>query len=255
MTRAEPCGAESAGSYDRVAEIYDATFEDISVRTHEVRWIERKLQRLTQRIGRPPRMLEIGCGNGALLARLAPGLGPSVGVDLSNRLVDRARERLGRFPGVTIERVDGPSLPMLEDGSVDVVVSMLSWRYLDWDPISAEIQRVARGGGELWVVDMVERRARVVDGPRMILDHVKERAWAMRRPAFRRARRRLVQDDAWRTLVQLNPMRALHEYDWYFQSRFPALRAETLSISRRARVVAYDCGVVDEGRLAEQAYP
>ena len=225
------------------------------MRTHEVRWIEHKLQRLAQRLGRPPRVLEIGCGNGALLERLAPDLGPSVGVDLSRRLVERARERLERFPGVTVERVDGPSLSMLETGSVDVVVSMLSWRYLDWDPIASEIQRVARGGGELWVVDMVERRAGVADVPRMLLDHLRERAWAIRRPAFRRARRRLVQDDAWQQLVRLNPMRALHEYDWYFRSRFPRLRAETLSISRRARVVAYDCGVVDEGRLARQVYP
>ena len=144
---------------------------------------------------------------------------------------------------------------MLEDGSVDVVVSMLSslpglGPHLRGDPAGRPRRRRALGGGY--------GRA-----------SGSGRGWAAHDPRSRegeslgdasaristRARRRLVQDDAWRTLVQLNPMRALHEYDWYFQSRFPALRAETLSISRRARAVAYDCGVVDEGRLAEQAYP
>jgi len=48
----------------------------------------------------------------------------------------------------------GPLSP-LQDHSVDVVISMLSFRYLDWDPIMKEIERVLKKDGKFIVVDMV----------------------------------------------------------------------------------------------------
>ena len=46
------------------------------------------------------------------------------------------------------EQVGGPRIPA-EDASIDVAISMLSFRYLDWDPLMAELHRVLRPGGVL----------------------------------------------------------------------------------------------------------
>ena len=67
------------------------------------RWIDRNAfyyaeDRRYMQFTVPPglRLLDIGCGTGELLAALSPSLG--VGVDLSSKMVDRAR---GRFPDLT----------------------------------------------------------------------------------------------------------------------------------------------------------
>jgi ubiquinone/menaquinone biosynthesis C-methylase UbiE len=65
----------------------------------------------------PPgmRVLELGCGQGDLLAKLSPAYG--VGVDLSPALIERAR---ARHPNLTFVRADAHSLDLNE--KFDVVV-------------------------------------------------------------------------------------------------------------------------------------
>ena len=42
----------------------------------------------------------------------------------------------------TFVQLDGPTLPF-ENDSFDAVISLLSWRYLDWDPVLLEIARAS----------------------------------------------------------------------------------------------------------------
>ena len=142
MLRFEPSPPPDA-SYDGVAELYDETFRDIGVRGPEVAWVDAHVPR-----GRPA-VLELGCGNGALLARLAPRIERGLGVDASPRMVELARRRFGALPNIAFASIDGPRLPAA-DASVDVVVSLLSWRYLDWDPMIAEVRRVLARAGDSW---------------------------------------------------------------------------------------------------------
>ncbi|RZO51934.1 MAG: class I SAM-dependent methyltransferase [Sandaracinaceae bacterium] len=249
MRRFAPEGDAAVG-YDGVAEAYDAVFDDIRVRHDEVRWIESRLDALPPR----PDVLDLGCGNGALLAQLAPRVASGVGLDASARMVERARARTTQLAHVSIAHVDGPSIP-LPDASVDAAISMLSFRYLDWDPIVRELGRVLRPSGRLLVVDMVEKPASLWQLPRATWDRGRVLARALGTPSYQRRLRALVRSPEWARVLAHNPMRALHEYDWYLHSRFPAGQMWTLNVGRRARVIAFDTGPFREARLDALSYP
>ena len=67
MVQCAPAAAQTGRSYDRVAELYDRAYADIRVRADEWQWVAERAARARAALGRPLRVLEIGCGNGALL--------------------------------------------------------------------------------------------------------------------------------------------------------------------------------------------
>jgi SAM-dependent methyltransferase len=268
MIAFDPDDIEGRASYDAVAGAYDEVFDDITVRHDEVRWLEARLDALdgprsTAARGRASsggaagpslRVLDLGCGNGALLQRLAPRIAGGLGVDASAAMVERARQRCAGLPHVRIERVDGPRLPA-EDGSIDVAISMLSFRYLDWDPMLAELRRVLRPSGRLFVIDMVDKPVEARHVPRMLLDKARTAAHAVRASGYRERLAAMVRRPEWQDMLKYNPMRALHEYEWYLGSRFPQGRMDTLNYGRRARIIAFDSGPFERAEIVEMQYP
>lgn len=250
MRSFEPDDIEGRASYDAVAVDYDEVFDDIAVRHDEVRWIEARLDALPGR----PRVLDLGCGNGALLQRLAPRIGGALGVDASAAMVERARQRCAGLPGVSLERIDGPTIPAA-DASFDVAISMLSFRYLDWDPLMVELRRVLRPSGRLWVIDMVDKPVELRQVPRMLLDKARTGAHALRVPGYRARLAAMVRTRPWQDMLRYNPMRALHEYEWYLGSRFPRGHMDTLNVGRRARIIAFDSGPFEHAEIVEMQYP
>ena len=244
MQRHLPEPARTGADYDRVAHLYDRTFTDIRVRGPEWTW-------LSQRLSAGQHVLDLGCGTGALLRALEDCGVTGVGADVSGAMLDRARSHRPHHPFV---QLDGPSLPFA-DHHFDAVVSLLSWRYLDWDPILAEVARVLRPGGRLLLVDMVARPADPLDWPRLLRDTLASRQLARRHPGYTNARARLVADPAWAEMLRYNPIRAEHEYRWFFESRFPGRTVDTLHLGRRSRVVAFDSGPITERWFPPQSYP
>lgn len=245
-----PDDIEGRASYDAVATAYDAVFDDIAVRRDEVRWLE---QRLDAHGGRP-RVLDIGCGNGALLQRLAPRIEDALGLDASAGMIDRARRRCRDLSHLRFERVHGPQIPA-DDASIDVAISMLSFRYLDWDPLMAELSRVMRPRGRLLVIDMVDQPVDARHVPRMMLDKLRTSVRALGVSGYRGRLSDMVRSTPWQDMLQYNPMRALHEYVWYLGSRFPRGRMDTLNYGRRARVIAFDSGPFEDAEITEMQYP
>jgi ubiquinone/menaquinone biosynthesis C-methylase UbiE len=96
------------------------------------------------------RILEVGCGRGVALTRLAPLCTPSrlVGLDISPELIAHARARLERS-GIAAELVvsDVRALPFV-DGAFDVVIDFGTCYHID-DAANAlcEIARVLAPGG------------------------------------------------------------------------------------------------------------
>ena len=92
------------------------------------------------------RVLDVGCGPGALTTELVRRLGSSAvtAVDPSERFVDAARERL---PGVTVEVASAEHLPFA-DRSFDAAIAQLVVHFMD-DPVAglAEMARVTRRSG------------------------------------------------------------------------------------------------------------
>ena len=92
------------------------------------------------------RALDVGCGPGALTARLVQRLGVDAvaGVDPSASFVAAAR---ARFPGLDVREAKAEALPFVGD-SFDAVLAQLVVHFMD-DPAAGlrEMGRVARPGG------------------------------------------------------------------------------------------------------------
>lgn len=102
------------------------------------------------------RALDVGCGAGALLARLAPRCGATVGLDVAAPMLQLAERRAGALVAQGTAR----RLPFKPD-SFDLVVSTLSFHHFEEPARSAhEMARVLAPGGLLVLVDL-ERRGLV----------------------------------------------------------------------------------------------
>lgn len=256
MAQSLPAAKAPERSYDRVAELYDRAYADIRVREAEWRWIADRVARARAELGRPLRVLEIGCGNGALLRALDDNgdLEFGVGVDISEGMLEHARQSSQYRDRLRFGKVDGPELDVPDD-HFDVVISFLSFRYLDWDPVMAEIRRVLVPGGRLWVVDMVERPVRMREWgvlARSARAHLRTR---QARPQFAADLTALTTHPAWREMLRHNPIRAEHEYQWYFASRFPGTKLKLLNTTLSQRVLAFDSGPLAKGQTDPLSYP
>ncbi|ORA11022.1 methyltransferase domain-containing protein [Mycobacterium asiaticum] len=256
MVQSLPAATHPERSYDRVAELYDRAYADIRVREAEWEWVANRLAGLHSDLGRRLRVLEIGCGNGALLRALDENgdIDFAVGVDSSEGMLARARERSRDRARLRFGKVNGPALDVPDD-HIDVVISFLSFRYLDWDPVMAEIRRVLAPGGRLWVVDMVEQPVRLRELPILARSAVAHLRTRRARPQFAHDLAALTQHPDWRNMLQHNPIRAEHEYRWYFGSRFPGAHLEMLTTTMSARVIAFDSGPLTKGQTAPLSYP
>jgi SAM-dependent methyltransferase len=255
MRMFDPAPPEGDPTYDPVAELYDRTFADIRVRIDEWRWLLRHLppaEAASERSGL--RLLDIGCGNGALLSELAPRLAYGAGVDESAAILERARRRNAEHPQIELFQVDSPHLPF-PDAAFDVAVSLLSFRYLDWDPLMAEIKRVVRPGGKLLIVDMVTVPLRARELPAFLRDKIRGVLQRWRNPAFHRDLDRLVAHPDWKTMLRYNPIRSEHEMKWYLESRFKGREVEILNYGWHARTLAFDAGSVENGIDVKLTYP
>jgi ubiquinone/menaquinone biosynthesis C-methylase UbiE len=101
-------------------------------------------------------VLDVGCGTGASALPAAQAVGPNgfvVGVDLSARLLDRARTKTAmcRLSNVEFRLADMTALGF-PDGRFDAVVSVFSIFFVpDMEGLVRELWRMVRPGGKLAV--------------------------------------------------------------------------------------------------------
>lgn len=248
IKRFEPRPPDGDTSYDHVAELYDAAFQDIRVRKDEWRWLNEHLP--SGKID----MLDIGCGNGALLNALADRIGSGTGVDESRRIVERARLKNSEISNLKFEIISGPVLPFADD-SYDIVTSLMSFRYLDWDPLLAEIKRVMRPGGRFLIIDMVTVPVAIGEYPRLLRDKLGTARGQKANARFDAALKKLISHPDWKKMLEYNPIRSEHEMTWYLESRFPGQKMEVLNMAWHSRIVAFDSGPAERGLDAKLTYP
>ena len=139
MTAGEAMFRVAAGAYDRFVGRYGA---ELAESLCDAAGVEA-----------PARVLDVGCGPGALTAVLAHRLGPDAvaAVDPSAPFVAACRERV---PGADVREAGAEDLPF-DDGAFDAVLSQLVVNFIP-DPAAglAEMRRVARPGavvaGAVW---------------------------------------------------------------------------------------------------------
>ena len=105
------------------------------------------------------RVLDVGCGPGALTAELVRRLGPAsvTAVDPSEPFVAAARER---HPDVRVERASAEDLPF-PDGTFDAALAQLVVHFMT-DPVAGlhELARVTREKGVVGCLRLGSRRGR-----------------------------------------------------------------------------------------------
>ncbi len=122
-------------------------------------WLEQTLARLQGL--RPKRVLEIGCGTGLLLTRLAPGCERYIGLDFSEEVLKHLGRHVAgeeKLHHVELRRGLAHELAFVEDDSMDLVILNSTVQYFpDMEyllQVLAEAVRVTARAGHVFVGDV-----------------------------------------------------------------------------------------------------
>ena len=140
---ADPAGINN---YDSFAEGYTASNEDSFDNAHYER--PAMLALAGEVAGR--RILDAGCGSGALFAALRDRGAIVTGIDKSAGMLEQARRRLGDDADLQAAELGSP-LPFPGDTFDDVTASLVLHYLRDWGLALAELRRVLKPGGRLIV--------------------------------------------------------------------------------------------------------
>jgi ubiquinone/menaquinone biosynthesis C-methylase UbiE len=99
-------------------------------------------------LGPGKRALELGCGTGVFLERVARCGAQVHGLDLSEDLLEKARARVAVLPNVVVDRGNAEASPY-PDGHFDAVYGSSILHHLDLDAALAEAHRVLKPGGRV----------------------------------------------------------------------------------------------------------
>jgi ubiquinone/menaquinone biosynthesis C-methylase UbiE len=134
--------------YDEFARHYD----DRRARGYH-KLIDDQAAALVRRVGAGKSLLEVGCGTGLILERVAQFAQRAEGVDVSPGMVEHARRR-----GLEARVADATSLPYA-DAAFDVAFSFKVLAHVSrFDEALAEMLRVVRPGGHI-VFDIYNRHS------------------------------------------------------------------------------------------------
>ena len=95
------------------------------------------------------RVLDAGCGPGVYAEELSKRGAKATSIDVSEKMIDCAKERLGPTADVRVVDMRKP-LTMFEDNEFDFVNAPLCLDYIkDWRPLFSEFRRILRREGRL----------------------------------------------------------------------------------------------------------
>jgi tRNA (cmo5U34)-methyltransferase len=110
-------------------------------------------------------ILDIGCGAGNYDVKLLQKLesNPNVSLlDLSQPMLNRAKERVGKLTNGEIQLIKGDfRVAALEENKFDVIIATSVLHHLrddkDWENAFSKLFRLLRTGGSLWIFDLIEQ--------------------------------------------------------------------------------------------------
>ena len=106
------------------------------------------------------RALDVGCGDGLLLARLATVCRRAVGLETDERAVARARRRLARTPQAEVLLDDGIDLDLPQRiGTFETVSCVATLHHLPLELALVRLSQLVAPGGRLIVVGLAANRS------------------------------------------------------------------------------------------------
>ena len=155
---AQYAAVAGAGTFDLTG--WTSSYTGQAIPAGEMRqWVDATVARL-QGV-RHAAVLEVGCGTGLLLTRLAPGAARYVGLDFSGEVLEQLGAYVAREPAlahVELEQAEAGAVARLADGSMDLVILNSVVQYFPDVEYAVEVVReavrVTRAGGHVFVGDV-----------------------------------------------------------------------------------------------------
>jgi amino acid adenylation domain-containing protein len=150
--------ASSTGDFNLAG--WNSSYTGEPIPAEEMRlWVEETVARIQEL--KPSRVLEIGCGSGLLLTRIAPGCERYTGLDFSASVLEQLGGYVRQRPDLSrVELRQGLAheLEFLQDGSVDLVILNSVVQYFPstsyFLKVLARAVRVTREGGHIFLGDV-----------------------------------------------------------------------------------------------------
>ena len=150
--------ASSTGDFNLAG--WNSSYTGEPIPAEEMRlWVEETVARIQEL--KPRRVLEIGCGSGLLLTRIAPGCERYTGLDFSASVLEQLGGYVRQRPDLSrVELRQGLAheLEFLQDGSVDLVILNSVVQYFPsityFLKVLAQAGRVTREGGHIFLGDV-----------------------------------------------------------------------------------------------------
>ncbi|WP_394831350.1 amino acid adenylation domain-containing protein [Pendulispora rubella] len=140
---------------------WNSSYDGKPIPTEEMReWVERTVERILET--KPRRVLEIGCGTGLLLLRIAPHCEHFAGTDASAQALHYLRPHVAGLSNVTLEHRAAERFEGMQAGSFDTVVLNSVVQYF---PSADYLSRVLEG-----CIDLVQ------DGGTIFLGDIRDHA-------------------------------------------------------------------------------
>ena len=132
---------------------------------------------------------------------------------------------------------------------------MLSFRYLDWDPLFEEVNRVLNPGGSMIILDMVAVPPKWNEYPKLLSSKLKHYKHRKKYPKYWSALSKLTSHPDWKVMLKYNPIRSEHEMKWYLESRFEGKKMEKINIGYNSSIVAFNTGDFSKIKNLKLSYP
>ncbi|HEY3644243.1 MAG TPA: class I SAM-dependent methyltransferase [Gammaproteobacteria bacterium] len=183
-------------------------------------------------------LLDFGCGTGIFARQAAAMVEELAGVDVSRNILAVAAQACAGLPNVRFLHTDGERLPF-DGGAFDCIVAREVLCYVPDGPIEdtfAELYRVLRPGGRLFVIDQVSEAPywqhypgtphQIKRAPGALADSARRAGFALTEHAVVRTPRFPFVYLAWWHLVPRRalPVLARLEVAWHRQRRRPTRR-------------------------------
>jgi ubiquinone/menaquinone biosynthesis C-methylase UbiE len=168
--------SRGAGSFDRVADVYDATR---ALPPAVASALREALLRALAETAPQARLLEVGIGTGRIALPLAAAGVRVVGIDLSARMLEVLRRKGGK---VAVVRAEARRLPFRAAAFDAALFSHVLHLVADAEVAIAEGTRVVRPGGRLILVSEDHDEGPHLEARRLVWDVVEELTSARRTP-------------------------------------------------------------------------
>jgi len=223
--------------YDSIAAEYAEVFDDIRLRVFEWPWLKGLIEKL-----KPRSLLDLGCGNGYLAQALAPLVPELCAVEPSAPMFEIARLRLGggAQPPVSLYNAAAENLPFAS-GFFDAAVSLLSFRYMDWDKSLEEIHRVLKPEGTFILIDLFAARFNPFHFGTYCKTAAGLRLQYAANRGYRRKLKELSRNADWQKMVSEHPKRELGGAKQAIEKKFRISAEEILSAGLRGKVAGLVC--------------